>query len=174
MAANIIDGKPVEIERKYLIELPGEEQLEIIASLDGYSSSKIEQIYLDGDEGGRIRKRVYPDITRCFFTLKKDIGGITRYESEHEISLDEYTRLSKNIRKGTHPIKKTRYCFIYDGQLFEMDIYDFKASFAVLEIELQSEEQPVKLPDFLTVTADVSRDKRFRNYSLAKDTSPLS
>ena len=65
MSANVtIDGRPVEIERKYLIELPSDEQLGIIEKLDGYDRSEIEQIYLEGDEGGRIRKRTYTHIAK--------------------------------------------------------------------------------------------------------------
>lgn len=166
----MIDGKPVEIERKYLITPPDDTVLETISRCGGYDRSDIEQIYITGEngEGGRIRRREFADKCRYYYTIKRDINGLSRFETEYEISAEEYARLSADILEGTHPIKKVRYCFLFDGQLFELDVYDFDEPFATLEIELQSEEQEVRLPDFIDVIADVTGDKRYRNFTLAR------
>ncbi len=165
----MIDGKPVEIERKYLITPPDDNVMSIIKACKSYDSSVIEQIYITGEhgEGGRIRKREYHDCCRYYYTFKQEINGLSRFETEYEIEADEYERLSKTILEGTHPINKIRYCFDFDGQLFELDVYDFDKTFATLEIELESEDQPVRLPGFINVLEDVTGDKRYRNYTLA-------
>ncbi len=163
------DGKPLEIERKYLIAPPDEKTMDIIRACPGYDCSRIEQMYITGEngEGGRIRRRDYKDECRFYYTLKQEINGLSRFETEYEITREEYERLSLTMLGGTHPIKKYRHCFEFDDQLFELDIYDFDESFATLEIELESEDQQVRLPGFINVIEDVTGDKRYRNFALA-------
>lgn len=169
----MLNGKPVEIERKYIIDIPDENTMSILRSCEGYERSYIEQMYLNC--GGRIRKRAYfsddadnfPDRIKYFHTIKQDINGLSRYELEREISCEEYNRLSEDILNGSRVIKKLRYCFLYKSQLFELDVYELTDSFASLEIELKSEDQSVELPDFLHIIEDVTGDKRYRNFSLA-------
>ena len=165
----MIDGRPVEIERKYLITPPDDHTMSMMRACEGYDSSKIEQIYITGEhgEGGRIRRREYKDGCRYYYTFKQEINGISRFETEYEIDAEKYARLAETILAGTHPINKVRHCFLYDGQLFELDVYDFDEAFATLEIELESEDQPVRLPDFIDVIEDVTGDRRYRNYTLA-------
>ena len=69
-----------------------------------------------------------------------------------------------------HQISKTRYCFIYEKQFFELDIYPETMSkdFAILEIELNNIDDKVVLPPFLDIVKDVTEDKSYRNHSLAK------
>ena len=71
------------------------------------------------------------------------------------------------IDTSLHQILKTRYCFIYEKQYFEMDLYPFSDEYAILEIELNKIDDEIKLPP-LTVLKEVTDDKSFRNYSLAK------
>ncbi len=163
------DGRPVEIERKYLITPPDRNTMDIIEKCPRYDCSRIEQMYINGEngEGGRIRRREYKDGCRYYYTFKQEINGISRFETEYEISKEKYDTLAETILDGTHPIRKYRHCFEYKNQLFELDIYDFDKSFSTLELELENEEQQVILPDFIDVIADVTGDKRFRNFTLA-------
>lgn len=163
------DGRELEIERKYLITPPDESVMDAVRSCDGYNSSKIEQMYIKGEhgEGGRIRRREYADRCLYYYTLKQEINGLSRFETEYEITAEDYARLSETILENTRAVRKVRHCFEYKGQLFELDVYDFSEPFSTLEIELESEEQQVTLPDFIDVIADVTGDKRFRNFTLA-------
>ena len=169
MANNVFkDGKPVEIERKYLIKMP---DMNVLRNQSNYDSSDIEQVYIIGDgerEGGRIRKRQFKDECRYYKTFKESLGNISRIEIESEISADEYNALIKNKLEGTRIIRKVRHCFDFDGKLMELDIYDFWDSKATLEVELISEDEQVNLPDFIEVIKDVSADERYSNFSLAK------
>ncbi|MBQ1546589.1 MAG: CYTH domain-containing protein [Clostridia bacterium] len=158
-----VQGAPVEIERKFLIAYP---DVDFINNIEGCTSSKIEQVYVTG--GGRARKRLFDDGYKYYFTVKRDVTAMTRIEIESEITRQEYEEYCKNILEGTYPIRKTRFCIPYKGLTLEIDLYDFSSEFATLETELKSEEQSVELPDYIKVIADVTSDKRYRNFSIAR------
>ena len=168
MANNVfVDGRPVEIERKYLIMIP---DMSIVMAQENYSSSRIEQMYLCSEDkyaGDRIRKREYTDGCKFYRTHKEDINGLSRFETEEEITADEYECLSAKKLCGTRIIKKVRHCFDCSGLTFELDIYDFWNDKATLEVGLTSEEQEVSLPDFIGVIEDVTGDKAYSNFALA-------
>ena len=161
------NGKNIEIERKYLINMP---DIEVLKAQPNYSSSFIEQMYISdsGEFGGdRIRKREYHDITKYFKTHKENINGISKIEIEQEISEEEYNRLAEKKLSDTRAIKKGRHCFDFRGQLVELDIYEFWSDKATLEVELQHEDQEVYIPDFIEVIGDVTGDNSYSNYALS-------
>lgn len=169
MSSNVVkDGIPREIERKYLIERPS---AELLASLPEADSSEITQTYLLPDGSGssrRVRKRGTDEGGyRYYYTEKTDVSFGERIEIEREITEAEHAALLLEADPRHRTIEKTRVCFVYDGQLFELDIYAFSDSFTTLEIELDDINTPVRLPDFLNVTADVTGDKRYTNFSLS-------
>lgn len=168
MAKNVFkDGRPVEIERKYLIKIP---DLEVLKNQPNYNSSAIEQMYIaDNGEykGGRIRKREYASGCKYYKTYKENINGLSKFEVESEITAEEYNILSERRLENTRAIIKVRHCFDYQGQTFELDIYEFWNDKATLEVELESEEQKVVLPEFIEIIADVTGNKAYSNYSLA-------
>ena len=64
-------------------------------------------------------------------------------------------------------IIKDRYCFLYEGQYFELDVFRFWDDRAFLELELKSENQEYKLPPEIKVIEDVSDDYHYKNSYLA-------
>lgn len=172
MANNVFfNGIPVEIERKYLIKMP---DLEILKAQPEYDSSIIEQIYILENGvfcGGRIRKRIFKNQTKYYETHKKNINGLSKFEIEEEITADVYEQLSHDIVPKSRPIRKTRHCFAFKGQLLELDIYEFWKDNATVEVELGSEQQTVILPDFIEVIADVTGNRNYSNYSLSFNNS---
>ena len=64
-------------------------------------------------------------------------------------------------------IRKTRWCFRYEGQLFELDVFPFWDDRAYLEIELRDESQKVSLPPDLTIIREVTEDPRYTNAALS-------
>lgn len=157
------NGTPLEIEKKYLIKMP---DIKLLEKQPNYSRSKIEQAYIEG--GGRIRKRSFGDVCKYYKTFKQNLGGITRIEIESEITEAEYRNLMDSKQGGTEIITKERHCFDYKGKVMELDVYSFCEDKATLEIELQSEDETAEIPDFTEVIKDVSQDKSYSNYSLAK------
>ena len=64
-------------------------------------------------------------------------------------------------------IRKTRYCVVYNNQYIEIDIYPFSKDKAILEIELNHEQQDIDLPPFIEVIKEVTDDDYYKNINLA-------
>lgn len=163
------DNIPKEIERKYLIYIPSSETLH---TLPECQRSEIVQTYLHSEHpltSRRVRKRGLPETGyKYYYTEKTPISFGEKFELEKEISEQEYIDLLKEADSACQPIVKERYCFRYENQLFELDLYNFSDKFATLEIELKSIEDPVYLPDFISVIKDVTNDNRYSNASLSR------
>ena len=50
----------------------------------------------------------------------------------------------------------------------ELDVYPFWQDRAILEVEVKSEDEALLLPPDVTVVAEVTADKRYKNVNLAK------
>lgn len=169
---------PMEIERKFLIKKPDFGRKELKEA----TKSNIVQTYLrrkDSDNGEdnterRIRQRISAKNGYNFtYTEKTPISGLKRIERERILSMREYVNLMSEADTNLHQICKDRYCFLYEGQYFELDIYapnqelPFDSGCAILEIELPDENAEVKIPDFIDVIKEVTDDERFKNHSIA-------
>ena len=67
-----------------------------------------------------------------------------------------------------HQIRKTRYCLVYKNQYFEIDIYPFWNDKAIVEIELNNENEQIDFPSKLKIIKEVTDDKKYKNSELAK------
>ena len=155
---------PIETERKFLIKLPSKEQLEACQS----AKSNIVQTYLkrlDPKVERRVRQRGIDGEFSYYYTEKKKLSDCSRDEVERRITKDEYLAY---LVEGMATVRKDRYCFFYENQYFELDIYPDWENEAILEIELTSEDQEVKLPDWIEVIKEVTGDDRYKNANLAK------
>ena len=156
--------KPLEIERKFLIKYPDIDYLMSLVC----AKSEIEQSYLLGEKGRfRLRKRGENGTYIYIKTVKNRISETVREEIETRISRKEYYELlSNNVITGT--IKKNRYCLMYDGVYYEIDVFPFWHKQAYIEVELLSEEQQIVVPDFIELIREVTYDKRYKNSSLCR------
>lgn len=154
-----------EIERKFLIEYPD------IEILEKYPKSEIVQTYLKTDDcfTSRVRKRTTEGVTKYIFTEKKRVTDLKCIENEREIGIDEYEELLKLADPERKTIEKTRYCLPCAGRVVEVDIYPFWCDRAIAEVEMESESEEVKLPEFIKVIRDVTSEKAYKNYALAKE-----
>lgn len=153
-----------EIERKFLVEFPDLSELNTVKRIG------ICQTYLaDGENGSQRRvRRLEENGTEAFtYTEKVFLTPVTREETEYQIDSVEYEKLLKQVKHGCVPINKVRYCFEYKQQLFELDIYPFSETHAIMEIELDSAEQEINFPDNVNVIKEVSGDARYSNAALA-------
>ena len=160
---------PLEIERKYLIRRPAEA---LLRSLPEADVTEILQTYLKFDETGmmrRVRKRGSDAKGWQYtYTRKTTIGFGKRVELEEEITEAQYQTLLEEANPSMQPVHKARWCFVYQDQLFELDVYAFSETLATLEIELPDIDKKVELPPEIDVLADVTGDKRYSNYALSK------
>ena len=65
-------------------------------------------------------------------------------------------------------IEKTRYLVPFEGHTLEIDVFPFWRDRAFCECELQSEDEPLPLPDWLHVYREVTDDPRYTNRALAR------
>lgn len=146
-----------EIERKFLVK--GDYK-----SLS-YSSSRIAQGYLCSDGGRTVRVRIRGD--KGYLTIKgpSDKAGISRYEWEKEIPLEDARELMKLCLPGL--IDKTRYLVRSGNHVFEVDeFYGENEGLVVAEVELRSEDEAFVKPAF--IDREVTGDRRYYNSSLMK------
>jgi CYTH domain-containing protein len=66
------------------------------------------------------------------------------------------------------PIHKTRWCLTFYGHYYELDLYPFWQDRAVLEVLLGDEEEEFRIPDFLQVIREVTKDREYDVASLAR------
>ncbi len=159
---------PLEIERKFLIRRPDEELLrrESVRRID------MTQSYLTpGPEGEtrRLRHSRQADGEAWYFTEKKRITALTRVEREREVTREEYEALRAQLDPGRRVIEKTRWCVPYEGHTLEIDVFPFWDDRAFCEAELESEDEELRLPDWLHVVREVSDDPRYTNSALARE-----
>ena len=158
-------SQPLEIERKYLSAYPDLEMLRPRCS----AVYEMEQIYLKARPGvtTRVRRRV-GEREEFFHTEKERITARTHVERERIITREEYEQLLQTRDENALSVAKTRYCLPHDGLIFEIDVYPFWQSVAVMEVELEGEEQAFSLPDGITVIREVTEDRRMKNAALAR------
>jgi CYTH domain-containing protein len=126
--------------------------------------SEIEQFYIEINEEREIRFR--KKVTRKekkFYKTVKSGGGLVREEIEVEIVEEEYERNLEN--KVGNKISKRRYLY----NKLEMDVYDGKSDFFIVEIEFGSEEEANKfvLPNEFYPVVEVTSDKSWKNKNIA-------
>lgn len=157
---------PIEIERKYLIRKPNLQELAQHVSI---TVVQIVQTYLKSVDSieRRVRQRGQNGDFSYYLTEKREISSLKRAESEKKISQKEYLRYLTEMDTSLSPIVKDRICFAYNGQYFEVDLFEFSNDFALMEIELTTENTSVDLPDFIKVEKEVTDDPHYRNHSLA-------
>lgn len=158
---------PLEIERKFLVEIPN------WSMLPHFARVAIVQHYLAKNKDGvrrRIRARGQRGSWLYTETTKQKISAITRVEKERMISKAEYEHLRRTQRDHTRmAIRKSRHCFVWEHQYFELDVFAQPIlPYGLLEIELTYEEQKISLPPFLNILREVSDDPRWQNSALAR------
>ena len=162
-------GNHCEIERKYLIVMP---DADFLRARPGCAVWEIEQIYLTAQPGTtrRVRRVTEAGETRFYKTFKRRRTALTAEEDEGQISAEAYEAYLLESDPALKPILKTRYRIPFEGQTLEFDLYPFWTDRAVLEIELEREDQPVRIPEWVRVLKEVTADYRYKNVSLARET----
>ena len=143
----------LEIERKFLVRSDSYKR-------QAFSSSRIQQGYICSSHGRTVRVRIRD--ARGYLTIKgpSDNGGLSRYEFEKEITLDEAEHLMQLCEPGL--IDKTRYLVKSGTHTFEVDeFYGENEGLVMAEVELGSEDEPYEKPDF--IGKEVTGDRRYYN-----------
>lgn len=159
---------PLEIERKFLVEMP---EKGLLAGIENCRSVLISQAYCRDEKGDfRVRRRQNEDSVIYIRTEKIRISEMKRIEKEVGISREDY---DKAVR-GSKVISKVRWCFLYHDKYFELDVFPFWQDKAMLEIELKSEDEHFDFPDFLKLADEVTWDAEYKNSRLAEKYGVIS
>ena len=149
----------IEIERKYLVK---SDDFKSVFS----KKSEIAQGYLSSVAERTVRVRIKGE--KGFLTIK-GIGnetGISRFEWEKEIAVDEAKQLLKLCEKGV--IEKTRYEVNYQNHIIEIDVFHGENEGLILaEIELKDENETIEKPDWLG--EEVTNDKQYYNSYISQN-----
>lgn len=152
--------EPIEDERKYLVQTISEIPVP-------FQDVEIEQVYLTR-EGERIRRRGQNGVNIYFHTIKRNLGGSRRTEIERQITPRDYVAMLGHAHPMLLPIYKTRRCFVWEGQYFELDIFHgHREGLVMMEAELDEGQSHVPLPPFIKIERDVTDDPQFTNRQLA-------
>ncbi len=159
---------PLEIERKFLIRMP---DAACLAAQEGVRIKHMTQTYLLAPAGVTARVRRIREDGRVTYvrTEKRRLSDRTAEEEEYEIDEATYRAALRVSDPARLPIQKTRYAIPYAGHVMEVDIYTFWDDRATLEVELTDEEEEFLLPPYLSVIAEVTADRRYKNAQLAKE-----
>ncbi len=162
------EPEPFEIERKFLIYYPNIKELE---NMPNCTKVDITQTYLKStdDVERRIRARGIDGDYLYYLTEKRKISNLKRIEVERRLTQDEYLTLLMESDNQLHAIHKTRYCLAENNQYFEIDIYPEWDNQAIMEIELSSEDENIKTPEFIGIVKEVTNDESYKNYQMAKE-----
>ena len=143
----------VEIERKFLVR-KGDAYKRV-----AFSCTHIQQGYIPA-EGATVRVRVRDDHAYLTIKSRSQDGGLSRYEFEKEITLDEAEHLMQLCEPGI--IDKTRFLVKRGRHTFEVDeFYGDNEGLVMAEVELQSEDEAFEKPGF--IAKEVTGDARFYN-----------
>lgn len=148
----------LEIERKFLVHKWMDWKR--LAS----SCSHIQQGYFAAVNTVRVRIRD----DKGYLTIKgpSHNGGLSRYEFEKEITLQEAQQLMLLCESGV--IDKHRYLVPYAGHTFEVDeFHGDNDGLVMAEVELKSENEPFESPNF--IGKEVTGDRRFYNSHMRKN-----
>ena len=161
----------LEIERKYIIEMP---DASILSAMPDYTVSRITQIYLVSPAGRthRIRRREYAKMQEFTETVKIRIDKMTCNESESLIDSARFDELSLRIRENTRPIIKTRHTFSFHGFTVEIDVYPEWERTAIMEIELASEKTCPNIPPFIRIVREVTGNRDYSNAAMSNAFPP--
>jgi adenylate cyclase len=145
----------IEIERKFLVKGPFKEL--------AFKQSHIRQGYLASGIGATVRIRTKGDKGYITIKGKSNEAGISRFEWEKEIPLEEAEELLLFCSNGL--IDKIRYEIRVGKHIFEVDeFFGENEGLIMAEVELGSETEEYIRPDWLG--QEVTGDRRYYNAHL--------
>ena len=144
-----------EIERKFLVTGDFKSQ--------AYSSSRIRQGYISTVGKATVRVRSRDDKGYLPIKGRSNEAGISRYEFETEVPLQDAEDLMKLCEPGV--IDKTRYLVRSGRHVFEVDeFYGDNEGRIMAEVELSDEQEAFEKPGF--IGREVTGDRRYYNSHL--------
>ena len=162
------DEKPVEVFKKYLVEV-NDEVLEKVKAETNPINVHIVQHYLKSITGNerRIRQRTKNGSTLYYYSEAQAISTNERIKTDRILSEREYFNYMAEADPELGVIDKERYSFIHNNHFFKLDVFDFDESKGLLNLQISGDEE-FEIPEYFKVIKDVSDNPHYKNYHLAK------
>ena len=149
----------IEIERKFLVTSAVYKTL-------AFAKNEIAQGYLNSNPERTVRVRIKGE--KGFLTIKGkgNSSGMSRFEWEKEIPVDEAKTLLNLCESGV--ISKMRFEVKIGQHIFEVDeFFGENRGLVIAEIELISETESFEKPSW--IGKEVTNDERFYNAYLSQN-----
>ena len=161
--SNVLElPKPIEEERKYIVEITGE--------LPDCIESEITQTYLVGEPGSeiRLRRRGWGSKFVNVHTTKKKISATEELVTERQVNNNLYQSMLQQADPYRHTIRKNRKRFIWKGQFFELDSFlEPVDNLIILETKGMADHTTINFPPFLKIIEDITGNQQYYNYNIA-------
>jgi CYTH domain-containing protein/thymidylate kinase len=157
--------EPREVERRFLLRSPASREIPI-----RFEEVEIEQTYLVSQHGweSRVRRRGQQGSSTYTHTMKRPVASGERVKIERPITGREYIALLAEADPACRTITKRRRVFLWANQYFEWDLFlQPRPGLELLEVEVDTLDDPLELPPFLHVEQEVTGDERLTNYQIA-------
>lgn len=158
---------PTKIRKKFLVENP---DLDWLASLPNCRRVEIIQTYLKSEANEEVRIRQWgADSSYIYYMTrkKKDASGKT-LKTERRLTQEEYLTRLMDADFTKRQIRKTRYCLTHGTLYYEIDFYPFWDDQAMVEVEVNSDEQELSLLKQFKVIREVTDDPAYSSAALAQ------
>jgi len=150
----------LEIERKFLVKNTSYQEV-------SFKKQYIQQGFLNSHKERVVRVRIIDE--KGFLTIKgkSTDNGLSRYEWEREISLNEAEELMK-LCEPEGIIEKMRYYHSVDHHLFEIDKFlGQNEGLLIAEVELNHPDEAFPRPEYLG--EEVTGIEQYYNSNLSKN-----
>lgn len=162
LVANVEDipvrNVTVDIDQRYLVSDP------VAASDPPARRVLVEE---------RVRKRGRDNSFVYTHTIKRRQGGGRAAELDRMITPAEHLMALERRDPNCAPVLKTRTCFVWKGNYFELDRYtswtpEGGGHLTVLEVELEDPKANIELPPFVKIEREVTGEGAFSNKEIAR------
>lgn len=166
------------VKRKFLVD----SQQSLEPSEDNpwprFMDFQVHHDYLPCGSNGpqaRIRRRGRHGKWMYTHTVRREVDG-KMVETRTNVTRQIYDQLLSQVdRESNVTIEKTRRCFKWQNQIWQLDIYRSPhPNLMLLETYTALDTAQLAMPDFLTVTEDVTADSRYSMFNLSKTASAVS
>lgn len=143
-----------EIERKFLVVGDGWKKAPRVRAIaQGYLATTPASVRIRIQDGA------------ATLTVKGEVEGLVRDEFEYAIPLADAEAMMRLCPQP--PIVKKRHEIVHAGKLWQVDAFEGTlAGLVVAEVELESADEVINLPDW--AGREVTDDRRYRNSSLIR------
>jgi len=164
---------PLAVTRKFLLKRKPT-NAELKAKLNKFEEFEVDQTYLAAhrsNERCRVRRRQQgANVSfqhQLWVTEEKADGTPETSLMERTLSAREYFIMLKQADPHRLPISKTLTCFHWGATYWELNSFRGASHVAILEVEAESTQSPISMPDFVEVEREVTDETSYDSYAVA-------